>query len=56
MPPKLLFQAENPQLDLTNAFFPVRDQKLPRACGLKFLRDLGAMLANHSPIPLNLLP
>jgi hypothetical protein len=56
MPPKLLFQAENAQLDLPNPLFPVRDQKLPRIRGLKFLRDLGAMLANHPPVPLNLLP
>jgi hypothetical protein len=56
MPLKLFFQAENAQLDLTNPLFPVRNQKLTRTCGLKFLRDLGTMLANHAPVPVNLLP
>jgi hypothetical protein len=56
MPPEVFLQAGNAHLDLSNALFPVRDQKLPRACGLKFLRYLSAMLVDHPPVPVNLLP
>jgi len=56
MPAKLFFQAENFKLDLMNSLFPVRNQKLPRTCGLTFLRHLCAMHPNHSSVPVNLLP
>jgi hypothetical protein len=56
MPPKLFFQAENLKLDLMNSLFPVRNQKLPRTCGLKFMLYLCEMLPNHASVPVNLLP
>jgi hypothetical protein len=56
MPPELFFQAGNFKLDLVNSLFPVRNQKLPRTCGLTFLGYLCAVLSYHSAVPVNLLP